>query len=415
LVKVTADIEEMGSSTGHLTGRIDGWLVVIGLLALTLRLGWVLRLPSDGAIIDRLPDQREYLDLGLNLLHGHELVFVDPRFGDNVLAYRTPGYPAFVALCRGDVRVIRIVQTCIDASSVLGTYVLARRWLSRGRARVAAGIVAVNPFLIYFCGLVLSETLFTSLLVWGMAFLVRRGVAWWGGAILLLASVLVRPSALAMPLGLSLVCAFVNRDTKQPYDWRWLPPVGTLALLLTLAALLPWAWRNQRVLGRWIWTTTNGGITLYDGFNPDATGASDQSFVRRMPQLRSMDEVGRDQYLRELAWQFIREHPARVLQLSAIKIARTWSPVPLSNEYGSDSKLIAISLVYMVPLYLLIVWGIWLGRLPLAAKVFLLAPAVYFTIAHAMSVGSLRYRVPADVPMAVIAAAATRSASVKRS
>jgi len=29
------------------------------------------------------------------------------------------------------------------------------------------------------------------------------------------------------------------------------------------------------VLGRWIWTSTNAGFTAYDGFNPDATGASE--------------------------------------------------------------------------------------------------------------------------------------------
>jgi hypothetical protein len=31
-------------------------------------------------------------------------------------------------------------------------------------------------------------------------------------------------------------------------------------------------------------------------------------------------------------------------------------------------------------------------------------PAIYFTAAVALSVGSLRYRLPADVPMAVVAA-----------
>jgi hypothetical protein len=42
--------------------------------------------------------------------------------------------------------------------------------------------------------------------------------------------------------------------------------------------------------------------------------------------------------------------------------------------------------------------------LPASAKVFLLAPAVYFSLSAGLSVGSLRYRVPAEVPMAVVAA-----------
>jgi hypothetical protein len=37
--------------------------------------------------------------------------------------------------------------------------------------------------------------------------------------------------------------------------------------------------------------------------------------------------------------------------------------------------------------------------------IFLLLPALYFTAVHALSVGSLRYRVPAEPPLAVLAAA----------
>jgi hypothetical protein len=48
--------------------------------------------------------------------------------------------------------------------------------------------------------------------------------------------------------------------------------------------------------------------------------------------------------------------------------------------------------------------GLCLGRLPRAVKVFLLVPAIYLTLVHAFSVGSLRYRMPADVPLAVLAA-----------
>jgi hypothetical protein len=44
-----------------------------------------------------------------------------------------------------------------------------------------------------------------------------------------------------------------------------------------------------------------------------------------------------------------------------------------------------------------------LGSAARAAKAYLLAPAAYFTVVHAVSVGSIRYRVPADVPMAILA------------
>ncbi len=384
---------------------MDRWLIALLVLAGALRLGWVLHLPADPSTLTQLPDQLEYRELGQNLAAGEGLGFIDPRFGSAIFAYRMPGYPLLVALCRADLRIIRIVQALLDVSSVLAVYLLARRWLDDWPARVAAALIALNPFLIYFCGLILSETLFSCMLIWGMTLLVigRRSLAWIGGISLLILSIYVRPSAMALPMVLAIAGAFVNRDRRRPYDWRWSPPVGTLTLALTILALLPWAIRNRYVLNAWIWTTTNSGITLYDGLNPNATGASDQRFVSSMPQLKMMDEVGRSHYLSDLAMQFVRQEPLRTLQLAVIKLGRTWSPIPLSAEYGTDPRLVAIAAAYMVPLYLAILVGLWLGPAPRAAKVLLAAPAVYFTIAHAISVGSLRYRIPADLPLAVLA------------
>jgi hypothetical protein len=394
-------------SVTHQTTRaktIDGRIVVILLLAVGLRLAWIATLPSDDESLRGLPDQVEYLQLGRNLYHGEGLKFFDSRFDQTVYAYRMPGYPLFVAMCGGEVQLVRVMQSLVDASSVLGFYLMAGA-LSRKRqemAIAAAGIVAINPFLIYFCGLVLSETLFTAMLVWGMFLLIgsKRPIAWWGGAILLAMSVMVRPSAILLPIVLGVVAGFVNRETGEPYHRWWIP------IVLTFLVLLPWAWRNERVVGRWIWTTTNGGITEYDGFNPDANGASNQRFVQTMPQLKSMSEVERSQYLAKLAWQFVRDHPLRAVELGVIKIARTWSPLPLSAEYGSQPKLVAIALIYMVPLDVLIVLGVWRGQVNVGMKLYLLAPAIYFTLTSALSVGSLRYRIPADVPMAIVAAMA---------
>jgi hypothetical protein len=176
-------------------------------------------------------------------------------------------------------------------------------------------------------------------------------------------------------------------------------------LLLTVLALLPWAARNRQVLGRWIWTSTNEGITRYDGFNPDATGASDQRFVQAMPQLIRMGETERNDYLAEQANQFIRQRPLDALRLAGAKILRTWSPRPLSGEF-SRPLYVAVALAYAIPLAGLFVAGLVLAPLDRWAKLFLAAPAIYLTLTVALSVGSLRYRLPAEVPMAVLAAGA---------
>jgi 4-amino-4-deoxy-L-arabinose transferase-like glycosyltransferase len=390
-------------------------LAAILLMALALRLGWGMTRPTDPVALNQLPDQREYLEAGRNLLHGQGLNFVDPRFGQTVYAFRTPGYPALIAACGGNVRAIRAVQAVLDVGTILAAFLLARRWLAEGPALLAALLVALNPFLVYFCGLLLSETLFVAMLAWAMVLIAWSGLAestararlmWVGGTVLLALSVLVRPGAIGLPVGLAALGAFVNRRSARAYHPSplWPLPVGATAIAATVLVLLPWAYRNHRVVGQWIWTSTNAGFTAYDGFNPDADGSSDQSFVAEMPQLTRMDEVGRSEYLTKRARDYTDAHPERVTQLALAKMARTWSPMPLSSDFGRPIY-VASALLYGVPFFLLVILGLLSGGMPVSAKVFLLAPAIYLTAVHALSVGSLRYRVPAEVPMAVVAAA----------
>jgi hypothetical protein len=272
----------------------------------------------------------------------------------------------------------------------------------------------VNPYLIFFTGQLLTETFFTALLAWGMVLLIYcRGpwpegrwqmLGWITGALLLGLAVLVRPGALALPALLGAAAAVVNYREGRAYRTWWPLPVATVMILITALVLLPWAMRNRYLLGTWVWTSTNDGITQYDGFGPDATGASDQSFTQKMPWLSEMTVVARSRYLGNLADRWMKDHPLDSLELAVIKIGRTWSPMPLSSEYGSRTTYVVIGLVFGVMLDLLIALGFWQRQLAGPVKSFLLLPAVYFTIAAALSVGSLRYLIPAQAPMAIVAA-----------
>jgi 4-amino-4-deoxy-L-arabinose transferase-like glycosyltransferase len=312
-----------------------------------------------------------------------------------------PGYPLFLAACAGSAKVARVAQAFVDASTALAIYLLARRWMSSRWSTAAAAIVALNPFLIYFSGLILSETLFTALLAWGIYLLNVSGPL---GVLVLIASVMVRPSGIGLLLLLTIAAALLNRQRRAAYPRSWPLPPATTALLLLLAALTPWAYRNYKLLGHWVWTTTNGGITVYDGFNDDATGASDQRFTRSIPGLVQAGEMGRDAFFADEASHWIDQHPKRSLELAGAKAIRTWSPVPLSSEYGRPLYQ-WIGGLYAIPLDVFIVLGLCYGRLTRGAKVFLLLPAIYVTVIHAMSVGSLRYRLPAEPPMALLAVA----------
>jgi dolichyl-phosphate-mannose-protein mannosyltransferase len=477
-------------------------LAGILLFALLVRLGWGLTRPTSDAALNLLPDQHDYLSLARSVLHGNGFILRDPRFPNDLKAFRTPGYPFFLAACGANVRLARALQALIDTSTILAVYCIARRIIrSRQSDRVpmaAAALVAANPFLIYFSGLLLTETLFTAMLAWAMALLVYasdpdgklKRVQWLAAGLLLTISVLVRPSGIGLPVTLGVAAvivsqnagvrslassqrsrhgleAHVTRESRDASSGKGVPRSGdetrsrdtgfqpvqsdikdsgiaptqqnkgplsssietpfknthqasayqprsfirdalraaSAMLLLTLLTLLPWAIRNRVVLGRWIPLDTNSGFTLYDGFNPGATGASDQIFTRQMPQLQSMDELRRSDYLASQAWQYIAEHPSRVAWLAVAKLARTWSPITLSSEYG-QLRYRLVAAAFAIPFDLLIIAGLFSGEMSVAAKAFLLTPAIYFSIVHALTVGSLRYRIPAEPPLAILAGVA---------
>ena len=368
-------------------------LVLILVVGGVVRLGWAV-FQSHTADVGRLPDQLEYLTLGRSLLHTGSLRLFDARFGQTVVAYRLPGYPALIAACGGSPRVVRLVQACIDLSTVGGVFVLARR-VSGGvpDALLAAAVLAANPFYIYFSGLILTETTFAAAVVWSTVAASRR--AWPATLVLFVAAVYLRPTALILA---PVLVGLANWTGRRPYQ-------GTAVITVVGAmcvALVPWAVRNKAVIGSSVWTTTNDGVTLYDGFHDGATGGSDQRFLAGLPGLRSMNEVDRSRELSRRARRWVAEHPKELIRLTLRKITRGWSPVPLSAEFGRP-LFRWVGGGYAVPFDLLCLIGLASRRLAWRAKLLLVAPAVVLTGVQAITVGSIRYRMPAEAFGAVLA------------
>lgn len=401
-------------------------VVAIVLLALLLRLAWGLSRSPDPATLMALPDQAEYLALGKSLIDTGTLRFVDPRFGDTVYAFRTPGYPLFVAAFGAKLTAIRVAQAVVDASTVLAAIWLARRWLSPRGSYVAGLFVALDPLFVYFSALILSETLFSALLTWGAACLAhgaspmagdlaRRKVVWWLGIVALIASAYVRPSAIVLPTACAFAAILLETATPAFAPARRRVPAVTIVALLTLVALLPWAVRNRSLLGRWIFATTNDGFTLYDGWQPRATGASDLSSLTERPLLANLTEVQRSELLRQLAVDSLRADPWRQVRLVPTRLGRLWSPVPLSAEYGSRKIYVVGAALHAVPLFALAIVGLaWGDVVSRRGKLFLLVPAIAATLVYGLTVASLRYRMPVQPALAVLAASALPARLLKR-
>jgi len=209
--------------------------------------------------------------------------------------------------------------------------------------------------------------------------------------------VYLHPQWLALPVltGLAALAA--------PGRGRWLARWGIVAGVC-VAALAPWAARNARVVGRPVVTTTRVGVTWYDGVGPGATGASDMRFEQQLRGLTDgLSETQYDAFYRRAAWEAVCEDPGRVASLAWVKVRRLWSPVPNVAE-GQEALYRWTAMAAYVPM----AGGGLLGVLVLVrrrpgALVLLLAGPVAVTLASAAMVGSIRYRVPVEPMLFVLA------------
>jgi len=405
-------------------------LVWIVLGALALRIGAAVWLQHDLDVNKRRPflimgDAEGYWELGREIARGEPYELYDTRRIE-----RMPGYPAFVA---GSIRlsealgvpegrqyfVARLLMALVGTLNCGLVAFLGRELFDARTGNLAAAIVAVAPPLVGFSVILLSETLFAmGLLVslWCMARLTRSAAAQTGISRLLLwaaltglsiaLAVYVRPSwLLAAPCLAAMFAVWLAR--KQSVSRGLFPAV--VIVLVAYGALLPWAYRNYRISGHWIVTTLWIGASLYDGFNPNANGDSDLKFVDDDRLFERMSEYEVDQHYRTKAWDYVRSHPGHAAWLTAQKIKRFWMPWPNAKQFEGLLPKIAIA-VYFIPALLAAVFGWVRGPRHFWAWVLTLGPILYFSAVHAVFLGSLRYRLPAEYPLCIASAVGLQQA-----
>lgn len=407
---------EAVQSAQHPSRRPAGlraWLGVLLLGALGLRIAAAFAVTGYAARAGKpcvFGDTAIYVALARTIAEG--TTYEVRQWGVPHFALRTPGYPAFLAACRmvfgPNLLAARLVQAVLGVGTVvlvgrLTVTVLGRS--SRQPAIIAAGLAAVEPFVVAMAALVLSEAVFLPLMVaglWGLAVLWRRSPA---------DPTPTRPLAVAVLTGLAMAGAILTRPS-----WALFVPlvlvawvVGTdramrgtagrraaLVALVVALAMTPWWVRNARVVGRFVPTALWVGASLYDGINPGADGSSDMRFVDD-PAVRGLGEEEQDRHFRTQAGEFARAHPGRVLELALIKFGRFWSPWP--NADTLRNRWVAVgSAAVTLPVYALIAVGVWDRRRDFRALVLLGGPLAYFCGLHLVFVSSIRYRIPGLVP-----------------
>jgi 4-amino-4-deoxy-L-arabinose transferase-like glycosyltransferase len=241
------------------------------------------------------------------------------------LAYRTPGYPGFLAaiysIAGHSWRAAGFVQAVLGAVTSGLLVLLAAKVLSRRGCVIAGVLHAVSPTALAYVPVLASETLAVFLLVSGLLGLAvaQERV---GGARYLLSAVsgallglllLVRPAGVFF-LPALLVLAIYSRGRRT---WRARP--GLVFLGATLLALSPWLIRNHLAGLGPATLSTAGGENLLMGNNDRARlGGFQEGVIER----RNLPEKVQDGQFRKAALAWIRSHPGRYLALSGIRAGR---------------------------------------------------------------------------------------------
>jgi 4-amino-4-deoxy-L-arabinose transferase-like glycosyltransferase len=297
------------------------------LLALAIRLAFAMLLDPQP-----ISDAAWYWQAALHLAQGEGYVVAGLP-----TAYFPVGYPALLAaiLRVGAMHALagRLLQVACSVAIVwLGGH-LARRFTGdRQSGRRAMLVLALLPVQWIYCAVLLSEPLFTALLLGIVALLWTRDarVPWPRIALAGLltgAACLVKPQAAVVPAIALLADISWNREELSRAGLRLAVVAGLAAAILT-----PWALRNRTVFGQAVAVSTNGGINLWIGNNPEANGRYVATPAVLDVLHQGADEAARDHHAGQQARAWIAAHPGQALALLPRKLLNFYVPDQLAAD-----------------------------------------------------------------------------------
>jgi 4-amino-4-deoxy-L-arabinose transferase-like glycosyltransferase len=293
------------------------------------------------------------------------------------------------------------------------TFWLCKLLFNENKAIIAAGLMAIWPSNVMYVTVLSSELPFTFFVLIGFAAWFHPGQSKMfcgiGSGLMFAAATYVRPVALLLPIVLWL--------SAMPNWARLRAQTSTLILALVVAAIAiaPWSIRNAQLFGHFVMMSTNGGINLWIGNNPNADGY----FMGTPPTPPNVNEAEEDQLLGQEARQYILEKPGafvlRTIKKTVIlhlgeTIAVHWNEQGIRQRFGESMlfplKLLTQSYWTAVLLVAFVGLAVMIRRVGLLHT--MLHPIVltwaYFTAVYAVVFGADRYHFPSHPFIAMLAA-----------
>lgn len=205
-------------------------------------------------------DAKVFLREARNILdHGVMSQFPDPPFLPDPL--RTPLYLWFLAFLlwlRVPLFGIVVFQNALSGLMGVMSYRLGKLFFSNWAGIMAAGFFALEPISIYWNNLLMSDNLFSFLLVLAIYFFMTRKL-YWASAALALAT-LTRPVGLYLFL-VFLLTAFMRQQLEH-VGWMSIGKKLAIMAVIFTAIIFPWMLRNKVLFNTWELSSA-GWLNLY--------------------------------------------------------------------------------------------------------------------------------------------------------
>jgi len=318
---------------------------------------------------------------------------------------------------------VGLAQVAVAVGSALLVYEIGLRVTTRRAALVAALISTLEPYLVWhdvhLNREILDQFLGAAMVLLTLLAAERRR---WGFAVALGAvsgaAILSNSRLVALPL---LLAAYLL--------WSRVPLPALLGLLAACALVLsPWLIRNRVDVGCFALTTDaralykanspatyatlSAGKTVDDvpiGPAPESPENNYYLWLEHQP-LDKLDECAQMNTFEHKAVSFVVHHPGTKLKLALQATGFLWQPSVREDQGGpSPGGVIGtfrrtVEPLYMLPLYLLALIGLWF--VPLRFRVLALGFLGYETAEAWVFAGTTRYRVAWDFVLSLLAAAA---------
>jgi 4-amino-4-deoxy-L-arabinose transferase-like glycosyltransferase len=333
------------------------------------------------------------------------------------------------------------VQIVVSLVTVVLVYQIARRMFDERVAVLAAALWSIYPSFLYAGVLVLTEVLFTCLV---LAACLSAALALRDGQ--------HRPLLWALATGFCVGLAALTRSVVWPLPlvltplvavcatggWRHRISLGGAVFVGYLVAVAPWAIRNTALQRTFVVIDTMGGLNLrmgnyeytiedrmWDGVANTGIRAWSYEMVQEHPEATWWTEGQRERWARDHAVQYMVAHPGITFRRAVIKFADFWG---LEREYIAALRVGA----YQPPLWfkalssMLVLFGYVLIALLACFGIFEwrsgnwrahVVPVlfvVWICALHSIVFGHSRYHLPLMPVLTIYAAAALASGSWHR-